>query len=93
VATRARDALEYFEKLEEMFGTEGWRLVIEEAKAQVYQYQADVLEAKTWDEVCELRGHVTQLSRLINLESGTALLKQQAESQVLIDESDDDADL
>jgi hypothetical protein len=93
VATRARDALEYFEKLEEMFGTEGWRLVIEEAKAQVYQYQADVLEAKTWDEVCELRGHVTQLSRLINLESVTDLLKQQAESQVLIDESDDDADL
>lgn len=92
MGTKAREALEYFEKLEETFGTEGWRLIIEEAKAQVYQYQGDVLESKNWDAVCELRGHVTQLSRLINLEAVTELLKEQAEAQVLADESEDDYD-
>jgi hypothetical protein len=90
--SRAREALEYFEKLDETFGTEGWKLLIDEAKSQLYQYQADVIEADSWDKVCELRGQVTQLSRLVNLEEVTGLLKQQAENAVL-EEAADDADL
>lgn len=88
----AREALEYFEKLEEVFGCEGWKLLLEEARSQLYQYQADVLEVDSWDKVCELRGQVTQLSRLLNLEQMTEMLKQQAEEQVLA-EAADSADL
>lgn len=84
----AREALEYFEKLQEVFATEGWKLLIDEAKAQLYQYQADVMQAESWDQVCELRGQVTQLSRLINLEEVTDLLKAQAEQQVLVEASE-----
>jgi hypothetical protein len=42
--SRAREALEYFERLEETFATPGWKQLIDEARAQLYQYQADVLE-------------------------------------------------
>jgi hypothetical protein len=91
-ASRAREALEYFEKLEETFSTQGWKLLIEEARAQLYQYQADVLEVDSWEKVCELRGQVQQLSRLINLEEVTGLMRQQAEDR-LLEEASEDADL
>lgn len=81
----AREAVEYFDELQETFSTRGWKQLIEEAKSQLYQYQADVLEIGSWDKVCELRGQVMQLSRLINLEEVTATLKAQAEHQVLED--------
>lgn len=90
--SRAREALEYFEKLEETFSTPGWKQLIDEARSQLYQYQADVLEVDSWDKVCELRGQVTQLSRLINLEEVTGLMRQQAEDR-LLEEASDDADL
>jgi len=88
--SRAREALEYIERLEETFATPGWKQLIEEARAQLYQYQADVLDVDSWDKVCELRGQVTQLSRLINLEEVTGLLRQQAEDRILEDEADAD---
>jgi len=87
-----REILEYFEKLEDLFGNPGWKLVVEEAKAQLYQFQADVLEARTWEAVCELRGQVMQLSRIINMEEVVSMLKAQAEEQVLA-EAADNADL
>lgn len=90
--SRAREALEYFEKLEETFSIPGWKQLIDEARSQLYQYQADVLEVDSWDKVCELRGQVTQLSRLINLEEVTGLMRQQAEDR-LLEEASDDADL
>ena len=90
--SKAREALEYIENLEETFATQGWRQLIEEAQAQLYQYQADVLEVDTWDKVCELRGQVIQLSRLVNLKEVTALIKEQAESAIL-DEASESADL
>lgn len=90
--SRAREALEYFEKLEETFATPGWKQLIDEARSQLYQYQADVLEVDSWDRVCELRGQVIQLSRLINLEEVTVLMRQQAEDS-LLEEASEDADL
>lgn len=87
----AKEALEYIEQLEETFSTMGWRQLIEEAKAQLYQYQGDVLEADTWEKVCELRGQVQQLSRLINLEEMTGLMRVQWEAQLA--EDDEIADL
>ena len=85
------DPLEYIDALEEMFATQGWRNLIEEAKAQAYQYQADALECKSWEQVCELRGQVLQLSRLVNLEQVTSMMK----AQYLAEREDEalDADL
>lgn len=85
-----REALKYFSKLEELFEQEGWRYVIEEAKAQLYQFQADALEVRTWEEVCELRGQIRQLSRLINMEEVVAMLKEQTEEQILLDQANAD---
>lgn len=73
------DTEKYFEDLEEMFATQGWRNLVEEARSQLYQYQSDALEQTTWDKVCELRGQVMQLARLINLEEVTAFMKAQHE--------------
>ena len=69
------DELAYIEALEEMFATQGWRNLIDEAKGQAYQYQSDALECKSWEQVCELRGQVMQLSRLVNLEAMTKMMK------------------
>jgi hypothetical protein len=85
----AKEALEYIDQLEETFATRGWRQLIDEAKAQLYQYQADVLEADSWEKVCELRGQVQQLSRLINLEEMTGLMRTQWQLQLDEDESAD----
>ena len=75
------DTEKYFDDLEEMFATPGWRNLVEEAKAQIYQFQSDALERPTWDSVCELRGQVMQLARLVNLEEVTAFMRAQALSE------------
>ena len=81
--------MRYFEELEEMFSTQGWRNLVEEAKAQVYQYQADALEAPNWDRLNEIRGEVLQLARITNLEEVTAMMKQQFLNDLVEDESAD----
>jgi hypothetical protein len=78
------DTEKYFDELEEMFATQGWRNLVEEAKAQIYQFQSDALEQTSWDRVCELRGQVMQLARLVNLEEVTAFMRaQSAEASAL----------
>lgn len=67
---------EYYNNLEDMFTHPGWKILMEDAKAQVYQYQADALEIGTWDGVNILRGKAQQLAELVNLEAVTALQKQ-----------------
>ena len=75
------ETLRYFEELEEMFSTKGWKNLVSEARSQLYQYQGDILEVDSWDKVCEIRGEVKQLSRLLNLEDMISLLKAQAIAQ------------
>ena len=89
--TNVDEGIRYFEQLEEMFATQGWRNLVEEAKGQVYQYQADALEAPNWERLCEIRGEVLQLSRIANLEEVTALLKAQYIADAR--DADDNADL
>lgn len=69
----------YFDDLEDMFGTQGWRNLVDEAKRQIYEFQAQALEAKNWDDVCYLKGQAEQLARLINLRDVTATLRANAE--------------
>ena len=81
-----RDQEEYFEALEDLFAMPGWKLLVEEAEKQIYQYQALSLEQPSWEAVCELRGRAKQLAELVNMESVTALQRKQLEEE-------DDADL
>lgn len=78
----------YYDALDEMFTSAGWRVLIEEATAQIYQNQADSLEMPTWDALNVLRGKSMQLAELTTLEAVT--LTQKA---ILLQEDDDDANL
>jgi hypothetical protein len=82
--------LKYIEQLEEMFATDGWRNLVDEARSQIYQYQLDVFQSRTWDEFVELRGRVAQLSSVVNLEEMTRMMKANIEAEL---EADDDASL
>lgn len=81
-----QEQAEYYDALDDMFSTKGWKLVIEEAKAQIYQNQADSLEVPNWEQVCVLRGKSLSLNELVNLE-----LVSHAQRDSL--EEPDDADL
>ena len=75
------DEVEYYNALEDMIGSPGWKILVDEAKAQIYQMQADGLEVKTWEQVCELRGRAAALANIVNLETITSYSKAQAESR------------
>lgn len=78
---------QYYQDMEETFATPGWKRLVEEAKRIIYQFQADALEARTYESVCELRGRARQLAELVNLEELTDMSKQQAEAAALEDDS------
>lgn len=73
------DDIQYFDDLENMFGTAGWRHLIDEARKQIYQFQAEALEAKNFETVAYLRGQAEQLARLINLQDTTTSMRANAE--------------
>jgi hypothetical protein len=82
-----QDQIDYYDALDEMFATQGWKLLIEEATAQIYQCQADALEQPSWDNVNVLRGKAMQLAELKNLEEVTRM------QRTLLEEDIDNADL
>lgn len=77
-----QDQIKYYDDLEEMMATPGWKTLIEEAKNEVYQLQADALDAPNWDVVCRIRGKAEQLAYLINLEDISEAQKAQLEMDV-----------
>lgn len=79
---------EYYNDLEELFATSGWKKVIEDAQAQIYQFQADALEQPNWDAVNVLRGRALQLNELTLLEDISMMQKAELES-----EDEDNADV
>lgn len=79
---------QYYDKLEDMFSTPGWKLLMEESRALIYQYQAASLEQPSWDAVNILKGKATQLAELINFEEVSMLQKTELEK-----EEEDDADV
>lgn len=82
-----QEQLEYYDDLEEMFATQGWKRVMQDAEAQIYQCQADALEQPNWDAVNVLRGRAQQLHELTLLEAVTQMQKE------VLEEDNDDADV
>lgn len=80
-----QEQAQYYDALDEMFSTRGWKLFVEEATALIYQKQADALEQPSWDKVNELRGQALQLAEVVNFEETSRM------QRALLEE--DDADL
>lgn len=78
---------EYYNALDEMFATKGWKTLVEEATAMIYQAQADALEQPSWDHVNVLRGKAMQLAEIVNFEETSRMQK------ALLEEDEDDADV
>lgn len=83
-----REQAEYYDALEDLFTMPGWRILIEEATAQIYEYQSDALEQPSWDSVLVLRGKAQQLTELINMEAVTRIQKD-----MLLEQAELDADV
>lgn len=66
---------DYYDAMDEMFATRGWKMFVEEAKALIYQAQADALEQGSWDAVNILRGKAIQLAEITNFEETCVMQK------------------
>lgn len=74
------DQQQFFDDMEELFATRGWKRLIEEANSTIYHLQAEALEAKTWEQVILMRGKAEQLAELTNMEDTVAISKSQLEA-------------
>ena len=72
---------EYYDAMEDLFSRPGWKILVEDLTAQVYQYQANALEQPSWDHVNVLRGKGMQLAELINFEETTLMQKAMLETE------------
>ena len=71
---------EYLDTMEDLVGHAGWRLLEEDFKHRIYEFQANALDkavAKSWDDVNYLRGAAAQLAELLALPAILANLRQQ----------------
>ena len=57
---------QYFRVMRELFEMPGWALLEEDWKQEVYNLQANSLEARTWDDVQRMRGKAEQLAELLS---------------------------
>ena len=78
---------EYYDDLDAVFSLPGWKRIIADAEAQIYQNQADALECATWDILNVLRGKSLALNELLQLEPISIVQREQLELDY------DDADL
>jgi hypothetical protein len=76
-----QEDIRYFDDLDDMFGSAGWRHLVDEARKQIYQFQAEALEAKNFETVAYLRGQAEQLARLINLQDTTTSIRKASEDE------------
>ena len=79
----------YFDNLDEMFGTMGWRSIVDNAKEEIEMMKNNALEASSYEEVMFIRGKVDVLRRLMNmrdLADATRAVHEQ-------DDGPDDADI
>lgn len=79
---------DYYDDLEDTFATAGWKRLMTDCEAQIYQNQADALEQPNWDAVNILRGRSQQLNEFTLLEGISTM--QRAALEV---EDEDDADV
>jgi hypothetical protein len=76
----ARERDLYLDTMEDLIGHPGWRLLEDEFKKQIYQFQADSIDinvCKSWDHVNVLRGAAQQLAELLALPDTLAVLRAQ----------------
>ncbi len=74
---------EDLDSLENMFGEPGWKLIFNDAKAEIYELQALALEVKSWDEVNFLRGKAVQLASLRALPDIVANYRKELKSDTV----------
>ena len=79
----APERVKYYDDMSEMFATNGWKDLIDEMTREVYEKQADALQAGTWEQVCEMRGHAQAYAVLINLKEMTAMQRANEEADAL----------
>lgn len=77
------DQRKYYDNLDEMFATDGWKDLMKEVEREIYQLQADALESDSWDKVRFLQGRARQLVIFFNLEAESEAQK------ALLDEDDE----
>jgi hypothetical protein len=70
----------YFNMMEDLFSHPGWKHLMDEARARIYQLQADSLDLySNWDEVCEARGRARELAELVRLQEIMETIRHQKE--------------
>ena len=72
---------QYYGDLDETFSTPGWKRIIEAAKQEIYQLQADSLEAPNWDVVNVNRGRAIALAQFVNLEDVSDMQRAELERE------------
>ncbi len=53
-----------------------WELLTKELANEIYQIQANALEADDWGDLCQKRGECKGIARMINLREDTKFLMQ-----------------
>ena len=91
--TATEDQTKYWDDLEAMFATDGWRQLVAEIKAEIYQHQADSLEATSWEQVCVFKGRAAALAYIANLQDVVRLQRAQKEIELIQDVEDADVSL
>lgn len=73
----------YLDTMEDLVGHPGWRLLEDEFRKKIYQFQADALDihvAKSWDHVNVLRGAAEQLAELLRLPEMLKVMRELREA-------------
>lgn len=75
---------QYYDQLDEVFALPGWKALVEEAQQEIYQLQADALEANSWEDVNFMRGRAFQLALIVNMEATADSQRQLLEEEAAI---------
>ena len=79
-----KEERQYFDSLEKMFDSDGWRQIVSDAQVQIYQLQADALDTRvcpTWDHVNVAKGRALQLNELVLMEDMVRTMRAQKEDE------------
>ena len=64
-----------------------WDLVKRGLANDIYNAQAQALDVKSWDEVCELRGFAKGLAFMMNIRDNTLRAKAQGSSLMAVEDA------
>lgn len=75
----------YFDNLDEMFGTAGWRQLVDGCVKEIYELQANALEATSYEELMFMRGQADILNRLVTYREEAEQTKASHEEEDTLD--------